>query len=359
MGNNQKIDFIEFSRKYIPEIEDFISKFFDEKIIYSTHDFIKENYKLLKEYCGRDGKRIRPLILLSSYFAYGGDKGEESEIIKLASTVELMHSFLLIQDDIIDKSELRRGGKSLHLIASEKYSEMTYNDNIGIDVSTILADIIFANAIEIISNTNIDDKIKNSFLKIFSSTYEMTAWGQILDSLHSKPKKINVADNIPLQISKFKTAYYTIYYPMLMGYILAGENDSSEIEKIEDFAMSLGLAFQIRDDILGTFGKADDIGKPDDSDIIEGKMTLLVQNCIEKLDIEEREKFLLVLMKSDKNMMEVTYIRDEIKNSSGLETTIEKQKSFIKESKDKLLTLDMEISLRRILDGLIDMISYI
>jgi geranylgeranyl diphosphate synthase, type I len=357
MSNSQKIDFINFSNKYIPKIENFISEFFDHKIKNSSLPFIEDNYKLLKEYCGRDGKRIRPLILLSSYFAYGGDISIEEEVIKLASTVELMHSFLLIQDDIIDKSELRRGGKSLHIVASEKYSRLTYNENIGVDVSIILADIIFANSIEIISHAKIDDKIRNNFLKIFSSTYEMTAWGQILDSLNSKPKNIDIDKNIPIQISKFKTAYYTIYYPMLMGYILAGNDDKREIDKIEDFAMSLGLAFQIRDDILGTYGKVDDIGKPDDSDIIEGKMTLLVQNCIERLDSKERENFLSVLMKSDKRTGEIKYIRDTIRKSSSLDITIERQVFYIKESKDKLLYLDIEISLKKILDGLIEMIS--
>jgi geranylgeranyl diphosphate synthase type I len=188
---------------------------------------------------------------------YDGDrKGKEAmkELVKLAASLEMMHSFMLIQDDIIDRSETRRGERALHIITSERYCGRTYNANVGVDVAMIMADVLFSNALELVSNADICNRARNRFLSIFAGTYEMTAWGQILDRLNTCTRNIMVQENIPMQISTLKTAYYTMFYPLLMGHVLAGPGDEREKEAIRNFALPLGLAFQLRDDILGVFG---------------------------------------------------------------------------------------------------------
>jgi geranylgeranyl diphosphate synthase type I len=264
-----------FSRKYTPRIDGVLMEYFDKKIG-ATKGIRRELYCDLKEYCTREGKRIRPLIFLAGFMEYSQERGKTSEAVKIAAALELMHSFLLIQDDIIDRADMRRGKPALHVIAAKKYSRFSKNPSLGSDVAIVMADILFSLALEIIAGANFDGAVKDSFLRLFSETYERTAYGQMLDVLYSRPKSIPPADAAG-EISSEKTAYYTVVYPLLMGYVLSGGGNKKEIEKIHDFALPIGMAFQVRDDVLGVYGKTDMTGKPSDSDIEEGKLTMLVQ----------------------------------------------------------------------------------
>ncbi len=346
--------FRDFSDRYISRIDEYMEAFFRERIQSAEFPFMAEMYEDIREYCLRNGKRIRPLVLLVSYSGYKKKRKNFSEVLKLAAAIEIMHSFLLVQDDIIDKSNLRRGGKSLHILSAEKYSHLTHNPDIGSDVAIVLADVMFSNAVELICSCNIRKKEKDEFLKIFARTYEMTAWGQILDSLHSLPKNIDEKENVALQISTLKTAYYTIYYPMLMGYVLSGGRSSSEMEKIRDFSIPLGMGFQIRDDILGVFGKTDETGKPDDSDILEGKMTLLVQTAIGNLaSKKEKKEFISLFTQRKKKKSDIAAIRSGLVESGALESAKGDMVKFMDDALLRLEGLSLDDAGKDILSGLV------
>ncbi len=351
--------FEEFSGIFIPEVDKFIMDYYRKKIKKSGIGFIADMYKMLKEYCTREGKRIRPMVLLSAYSGYKGRTGDYSPLIRLASAVEMMHSFLLIQDDIIDESDIRRGGKALHIAADENYSGYTYNESIGSDIAIVLADVIMSNALEIINESDMKPAVRKKFLRVFSMTYEMTAWGQILDTLHSLPRKADFSQDVPMQIISMKTAYYTFYYPLLMGYILTGRDDSGEKENIRKFALPLGSAFQIRDDIIGVFGKVEETGKPNDSDILEGKMTILVQKTIEKLGGEGKKIFRSLITERKKKKAQVNSIRKMIVESGGLEASLALHGKFIEESAENLEKLTISKSCRKIFSGIIRKVNEI
>jgi geranylgeranyl diphosphate synthase type I len=324
--------FRDFAGEFVPEIDGFIKEFFEKKILNAESEFMKEILCYVGDYCLRDGKRIRPLLLLNSYYGYRKGFKKRTEIIKLGAVVELMHSLLLIQDDIIDKSDLRRGEKSLHILLGEKYSHLTSNTLIGQDIASVTADILFSCCIEIISGTDIRHDVKDRFLEIFAKTYERTAWGQILDSLNSMLKSIDPESDAPMQISLMKTAYYTMVYPLIMGYVLSGEKSKTEMESIEAFAVPLGIAFQVRDDLLGVFGIEKDTGKPNDSDIMEGKLTLLVQNTILKLEESDRVRFTDIFLSQDKSKNDIEFVRECISKSGAVEDTVQRHRELIDES---------------------------
>lgn len=351
--------FEEFTKLFIPEVDSFIESYYRKKIKSSGIQFITDMYAMLKEYCTREGKRVRPMVLLGAYSGYKARVGDYSQIIMLASAVEMMHSFLLIQDDIIDESDIRRGGKALHIAAGENYSGYTYNESIGSDVAIVLADVIMSNALEIITESNIKPAVRKKFLRVFSMTYEMTAWGQILDTLHSLPRKADFNQKVPMQIISMKTAYYTFYYPMLMGYILTGRDDNEEKENIRKFALPLGSAFQIHDDIIGVFGKVEETGKPNDSDIHEGKMTILVQKTIEKLKGEEKMRFRSLLATRKKKKNDVNFIRNMIVESGGLDASLGLFRKFIDESVENLEKLALRKSYKKIFSGVIRRVNEI
>jgi len=349
--------FREFCAEIIPEIDDFIKEYFGRKIADAGPDFMKEILGYVADYCLRDGKRIRPLLLLNAYYGYRKGFKKKGEIIKLGAVVELMHSLLLIQDDIIDKSELRRGEKAMHILLGEKYSHLTLNPLIGQDIASVTADILFSCCIEIISGTDIRHDVKDRFLEVFSRTYEKTAWGQILDSLNSMPRSIDPGSDAPMQISLMKTAYYTMVYPLTMGYVLSGEKNKTEVSNIEAFAVPLGIAFQVRDDLLGVFGIEKDTGKPNDSDILEGKLTLLIQNTIIKLPESDRTRFTEIFLKSVKSAEDVEIIREYIRECGALEETIQQHRLLIDEAYNLLDELVIKKYNKDVLRGVVESVE--
>lgn len=346
-----------FSDLYTPAIDGCLLAFFEKKKRGTEFPFIAKLYHDIAEYCSRGGKRIRPLLLLLSYLGYGGKSGTLEEVLGIASTLEMMHSFLLIQDDIIDRAKTRRGGKSLHVLCSERYGPLTANRHIGSDVALILADVLAFNAVEIIGAARIPPKIKNEFLKIFAGTYELTAWGQILDSLHSLSKRIEDDHAVAMRISTLKTAYYTICNPLLMGYILSGGSDARERERIREFGLPTGLAFQVRDDILGVFGEKKKTGKSTDSDIREGKRTLLVEYALERLDRGDKKRFITLFLLERKSGRDVKEIKDLIKKSGAQGIAVKRLTEMTDTSRGKLSMLKMKEDQRMILSGLIDLIG--
>lgn len=344
--------FDSFTNSTVPIIDKIIKDFYNRKIENSSQLFMKEIYGDIVSYCTRKGKRIRPILLLISYEGYKKGKKNRGEIAKLAAALEMMHSFLLIQDDIIDKSDVRRGEKAMHIITGERYASLTYNRNVGADTAVIAADVLFSNAIEFIASAEICNRARRRFLAIFADTYEMTAWGQILDILHSQTKKLSVSENVPLNVSLMKTAYYTIFYPMLMGYVLAMPEAEGARQKIGNFALPLGLAFQTRDDVLGVFGNEDETGKSSDSDIMEAKFTSLIQNTIEQLPKKEQNDFIERFLSLKKKKADVAAIRNTIVSSGALELVKQKQAKLVDESLSYLDDLGLSSSARGMLADL-------
>lgn len=347
-----------FSKRYIPLIEGSIGDFFsripvrDKEFSFNVKTELSEE---LKKYCSRPGKRIRPLLLILSYIGFKGDEGLK-EVIKLAAGVEIMHSFLLIHDDIIDRAPMRRGGKSLHLICKEKFCMNTFNEKIGDDVALVLGDILFAEVIALIAEVRLNLDVKNYFLKIFSLCYSKTGWGQILDSIYSYPKKLKMNFQITENINKFKTAYYTVYYPMLMGYILTGKKKSNLINKIKHFALPLGIGFQIRDDIIGTFGSQFKTGKSDISDIVEGKFTLLINNTLQMLGKKEKEQFTGLFLKKRKTKTEINKIKEKIIQSGAFDKSYNTMQDLFKKALEQLQYLNFSSQYKVIL---LDLINYL
>ena len=349
--------FREFSHEHIPLIDKFIADYFDAKADDAALPFMKEMYADIKEYCLRDGKRIRPLLLINGYNGYKKGFRKTSEIVKLGAAVEIMHSFLLVQDDIIDRAEMRRGGEALHILLGKRYSSVTTNPLIGTDIASVLADVMFSSAIDIICGAELRDRVKVSYMDVFSRTYEKTAWGQILDSLNTMPAAIDSKSDAPMMISLMKTAWYTMVYPITMGYVLSGGAGRKELKAIEEFGVPLGVAFQVRDDILGVFGIESDTGKPNDSDIHEGKFTLLVHNTMQKLDENELDKFKAVLLSQSKSEADVDYIRGTIKESGALDETIHSHRNLIAEAEDKLDELRIKSYNRELLRGVVESVG--
>lgn len=169
------------------------------------------------------GKRIRGVLVKLGYEL---GKGKEiKEIFKIGAALEIMHTAILVHDDIMDKSPTRRGKPSLYAC-------------VGQDLAIALADYGFFLSLQIISETSFPDKEKTEALKLFSQVMVDTAIGQIMD----------IQKENPMLVAKLKTAQYTIVGPLCLGAILAHADQMLGV--LREFGENLGIAFQIKDDIL-------------------------------------------------------------------------------------------------------------
>lgn len=349
--------FARFAEKYSPRIDLSIEKYFAGKKKDAEHPFMGDIWSDLAEYCLRPGKRVRPLVLIAAYLGYGGGASALREIVAIASSLELMHSFLLIQDDIIDRSDVRRGGEAFHLVMRRRFSGDTINPGVGADVALVAADVLFCDALRLVLGARIEGSLKEKFLRLFADTYERTAWGQILDIANTLPRSLRPGDTAAREIGMMKTAYYTVYFPLLMGCTLAGAATAGERRAIVRFALPLGHAFQVRDDILGVFGDNLEMGKSADSDILEGKKTVLVQNTVERLRPADRKRFESLFTKTAKSRSDLADIRRMMRESGALDAAAEMHRRLVEEAVRAARTLGIDGAGRDVLFGLCAAIS--
>lgn len=212
-----------------------VVRFFNQKIKEADSAFEKEVLGWLREYSLRKAKRIRAVLVIYGYLLAGGK--DKAAILKASIFIELIHNYLLIHDDIIDKDELRRGKKSLHHLY-------------GMSAAIVVGDMASALGYEILDSAFFPAKNKVLALAKLDKILYSTCYGQILELFLRERIKSGkkVSDNEVLAIYKKKTAFYTLVAPLQIGAILAGANEGF-LQKIEKFALPLGIAFQIRDDL--------------------------------------------------------------------------------------------------------------
>jgi geranylgeranyl diphosphate synthase, type I len=346
--------FDRFQKSYAPRIDASIRSFFRKKRGAAHLEFMRDIYDDLQEYCLRDGKRIRPLVLLASFLGFSrGRTAPAGGVIKVGAALELMHAFLLVQDDIIDKSRTRRGGDALHVVCERRFGARSANPLVGSDVALVAGDVLFSNALQMISGAGIAGKNIGPLLEYFGNTYEYTAWGQIYDSLNSMPADLAASMDSALDIGTLKTAYYTAYYPMVMGYVLTGGREKKRLRLIRDAAIPMGLAFQLRDDILGVFGDTKKTGKSADSDIREGKMTALVTHTLRNTDDATGKEFSGLFLKREKSGSDISRIRAIMRSSGAPEAVRMMVMDNARKATRGLGPLGLKRSAEEIFDGFI------
>ncbi len=273
------------------------------------------------------------------------------DVITISMIPELKQTFFLGHDDFMDLSDERRGGKSLHKMFEEFYQHI---DGIVekkiMHQSNSMAVLAgnFANALseKIIFNTDLPIEKKHTILEILNKTDLSTLYGQALD-VHSGILPEILTEEDLLEIHLYKSAKYTIESPLLIGATLAGASEEQQ-KILSDYAMPLGVAFQLQDDILGLFGDKE-IGKPADSDLKEGKNTLLIIKALEKTEaletLEEakaleRNVIYYCLGNQDIDSEMIEDVRDIVRSTGSLDYSVNRAKDLISESKEYLNQLE-------------------
>ena len=303
---------MDFVSQYKGEVDLALEEFFVKKEA-GKSGIEKEAISKLREFTMRGGKRIRPVFMILGYWL---NSDIDSKIVSASVSLELMQSYLLIHDDIIDQSDVRRGGPTFHKMFG-------YEERINEGISIVCADLSDAYSHEALLEGDFAPDRLNKAMKLMSETVEYTGIGQLMDITLSLGNNITPED--VTSIHKYKTAQYTVNGPMKMGAILAGYHDP---EKIDSYGIPLGIAFQIKDDILGMFGNEKDLGKSVVSDFEEGKMTHLILYTYEmakKSEVEFIKERIGRKAVSDNDFLRVKEI---VENCGALEKTRELSRMY-------------------------------
>ena len=226
----------------------------------------------------RGGKRIRGVLVMVGYEMCGGRN--RAMIVQAARAIEMFHAYLLICDDIQDRSPLRRGKPSAHelLAAYHRKHHLKGDPQLaGINLA-LNAAMAGAHAAQVIlANMDADPQLKLNAISITNRTLGITEHGQtydIMNQLVAEPTEEDLQRTL-----EWKTAQYSFVNPLHVGMVLAGAGCEAT-DAITPFARHLGKAFQIVDDLLGIFGTEKELGKSPLDDIREGKGTLLAHYAL-------------------------------------------------------------------------------
>ncbi|HUH53886.1 MAG TPA: polyprenyl synthetase family protein [Microbacteriaceae bacterium] len=243
------------------------------------------------------GKRLRGQFLITGFESVApislSDKQNQTTqaLLLAASALEVFHAAALIHDDIIDKSNMRRGRPTVHEIFRTFHRENDYSgeaDHFGLSAALLAGDVLQSWADELM-NDGLEllssRQHARSARKIFNTMRSEVAMGQHLDVIEEVRNSF-AEHQLQLERSTkvliYKSAKYSVQAPLLLGGAMAGANEA-ESAALADFGLPIGVAFQLRDDLLGVFGEEEITGKPSGDDLREGKRTVLVTLAREEL----------------------------------------------------------------------------
>ncbi|MGL4392057.1 MAG: polyprenyl synthetase family protein [Fusobacteriaceae bacterium] len=342
--------------KIYPELIDYISKIFDtsflkvsEKLSYLKNPYVNSF---------RDGKLLRSVLVCLGYemFAKNFEKEERNKKEKEVSGIffpsiayEVFQTSILFHDDIIDNGEMRRGKKTIHKILEKIYSEerekkLEESVHKSKAITICLGDYGLVLTTNLILNSKFDDAIKIKALKRFCKDLNDTVMGEIFDIELSEPLiSEKITEEEIFKLAYYKTSKYTISGPLCFGAIFGGAEENI-LKILSDFGDNIGISFQIHDDIMGIFGER--TGKTKNSDIKEGKMTILFYHAFKNSD-EKNKKILLELYgKKNISEKEVNIIKNIFEKTGSLEYATQSQNKYRDKALKFLEDLNNEPSIK-------------
>lgn len=267
------------------------------------------------------GKRTRGLLTVAGYEMCGGE--DQGMIAQAAGAIEAVHASLLVVDDVLDASDLRRGAPAAHrrmegyLRDQGRAGDLPRLAEGTVELAALLAR---DEAQQVVLGLQVPPE------RILLAVQQLNKWvgqtgvGQILDVL--SPTRDDISESDIARINTSKTAYYSFLMPLQVGAALAGA-PPEELELFTPYALHAGSAFQLQDDIIGLFGDEATTGKPRMSDMLEGKRTMLMLRTLELADVQGdttgKQAILAALGNPDLQEEHFDYCLDVIRRTGALQ----------------------------------------
>ena len=304
---------------------------------------IGENFTRLWQeidlYISGGGKRIRPRIFMMMHDFYEGT-ASPSGVLSVACAWEMLHASVLIHDDIIDRDSTRHGKLNIAGTYEQTYSQLTKDDaaHYALSAALMAGDLLLSGAYDIVGKADLSDSQKILMQHYISRAVFSVVGGELLDT-ESALYQISSVD--PYAIANHKTASYSFQVPLESGAMLAGAPEE-DLQKLNAIGLHAGIAFQLKDDLLGVFGDSAVTGKSNRSDLLEKKRTLLIQKVLEKANESEKAR-LLALYSSEQPLSD--HEAEEVFAlilSTGVKETIEQH---VQDSTNKALEIIATLSI--------------
>ena len=298
------------------------------------------------------GKLIRgSLILLTEDMLSSGDG---SFHIEAASAYELIQSFLLIHDDIMDRDETRRGMPSIFFqykeTADKNGDEEAYHT--GESLGICAGDVALFLAFELLAAAGIDPESKLEILTLWSKELQGVGIAQMQDVYFSTLEE-GVGEADIMSLYRHKTARYTFSVPFATGAILAGRDEKTVCDLLS-LGEYYGLIYQLVDDKIGLFGDSGEIGKPVGTDLEEKKKTLLLHYLSLLATSEQKKRIGAIKAGETITKEDIEYVR-EAAAGSGAVSMVEKKLSELKIDAGELLSsIDVCDGYKKNLEELLD-----
>ncbi|OBG29332.1 bifunctional (2E,6E)-farnesyl/geranyl diphosphate synthase [Mycobacterium sp. 852002-51057_SCH5723018] len=237
----------------------------------------------LEDFVLGGGKRLRPA------FAYWGWRAvataePDPEVLLLFSALELLHACALVHDDVIDDSATRRGKPTTHVRFAALHRDRNWRgspERFGVSAAILLGDLALAWADDIVFGVDLPPDARPRVQRVWAEIRTEVLGGQYLDIVAEASGAESIAS--AMNVDTFKTACYTVARPLQLGTAAAADRPDVQAA-FGQFGTDLGVAFQLRDDVLGVFGDPAVTGKPSGDDLRSGKRTVLLAEAVELAD---------------------------------------------------------------------------
>jgi len=276
----------------------------------------------LRDLTMRGGKRFRPALLFAAYHAVDDD-APDGIALDAGAALELLQTYLLVHDDWMDRDDVRRGGPAVHAMLAHHYGSRTMGDAAAL----LAGDYASAMALEALTSSQAAGDRTARASRLLAEIQQDAIRGQLID-LIGRPQSIEVMHDL-------KTGSYTVRGPMLLGAILAGA-PKAMLDHLTRFAQPLGVAFQLRDDLLGAFGHPKETGKPFGSDIRSGKKTALADEALLRTGAVDRRRLIDTLGRRDATDVEVKQVVAQYEQCGAREAVERRLKQLVKKATDAL-----------------------
>ncbi|WKU07582.1 polyprenyl synthetase family protein [Micromonospora sp. HUAS LYJ1] len=293
------------------------------------------------------GKRLRPA------FAYWGFRGaggvDADQVVTALAALEFFQASALIHDDLMDRSDTRRGEPAVHRRFATRHRAHGWGgdpDAFGDAAAILLGDLCLVWSDELLHSAGLDPHVVARARPVFDEMRGEVTVGQYLDVLTQATGEVSL--DRAGKVARYKSAKYTVERPLLLGGALAAA--SADVRTAYSaYGLPLGEAFQLRDDVLGVFGDPAQTGKPAGDDLREGKRTYLVAAAVEAADEAGRELLLGRLGDPELDEEGVTRLRELISGTGALARTEQRIVTLTDTALAALAGVDLDTEARQAL----------
>lgn len=285
-------------------------------------------------------------------------------VLSLALSLEVFHAAALVHDDIMDNSDTRRGKPAAHRAFQSFHQNQGYagdSEHFGQSTALLVGDLLLAWSDDLLTMalSGVSPSVASATRAEFATMRQEVTVGQYLD-IHEEAAWMHSQESERLEralrVVTYKSAKYSMEAPLLIGAALAGSKEHHR-SALQDFGLPLGIAFQLRDDLLGVFGDSEVTGKPSGDDLREGKRTVLIALAEAQMPATAKTVFNEMLGDRSLTHEQIAVMQTTLQDTGAVERVEAMIEDYVAQALDALDTADLAPGAKKELGRLADAVT--